>query len=269
MVSVRRGLHGRCRLYAAAERAYPHRHLLRKPLAPDAALDRPFRPCGLRPALLHHHELAPGALHAERLAHRPGLDQRRRAADLARPRHPCRRLHPAGGAGSGRDRQEDRRHPRRDGRPASLCFRPSGGRDGRRATGRHRCADQRGEALMLEFIAVNMAPIMFASLVVFLLLGYSVAFSLAANGLLFFAIGVWLAPWSQNTITLDWALLGTMPQRLWGTMSNETMLAIPFFTFMGIILERSGMAEDLLDTVGQLFGPVRGGLAYAVIIVGA
>ena len=122
---------------------------------------------------------------------------------------------------------------------------------------------------MLEFIAVNMAPIMFASLVVFLLLGYSVAFSLAANGLLFFAIGVWLAPWSQHTITLDWALIGTMPQRLWGTMSNETMLAIPFFTFMGIILERSGMAEDLLDTVGQLFGPVRGGLAYAVIIVGA
>ena len=122
---------------------------------------------------------------------------------------------------------------------------------------------------MLEFIAVNMAPIMFASLVVFLLLGYSVAFSLAANGLLFFAIGVWLAPYSQHTITLDWALLGTMPQRLWGTMSNETMLAIPFFTFMGIILERSGMAEDLLDTVGQLFGPVRGGLAYAVIIVGA
>ena len=122
---------------------------------------------------------------------------------------------------------------------------------------------------MLEFIAVNMAPIMFASLVVFLLLGYSVAFSLAANGLLFFAIGVWLAPYSQHTISLDWSLLGTMPQRLWGTMSNETMLAIPFFTFMGIILERSGMAEDLLDTVGQLFGPVRGGLAYAVIIVGA
>ncbi len=122
---------------------------------------------------------------------------------------------------------------------------------------------------MLEFIAVNMAPIMFASLVIFLLLGYSVAFSLAANGLLFFAIGVWLAPYSQHTITLDWALIGTMPQRLWGTMSNETLLAIPFFTFMGIILERSGMAEDLLDTVGQLFGPVRGGLAYAVIIVGA
>ena len=86
---------------------------------------------------------------------------------------------------------------------------------------------------------------------------------------MFFAIGVWLAPWSAGNITLEWALIGTMPQRVWGTMSNDTLLAIPFFTFMGIVLERSGMAEDLLDTVGQLFGPVRGGLAYAVIIVGA
>jgi TRAP-type mannitol/chloroaromatic compound transport system permease large subunit len=122
---------------------------------------------------------------------------------------------------------------------------------------------------MLELIAQNMAPIMFASLIIFLLLGYPVAFSLAANGMFFFAIGVWLAPWSQGTITLDWSLIGIMPQRLWGTMSNDTLLAIPFFTFMGIVLERSGMAEDLLDTVGQLFGPIRGGLAYAVIIVGA
>jgi TRAP-type mannitol/chloroaromatic compound transport system permease large subunit len=122
---------------------------------------------------------------------------------------------------------------------------------------------------MLEFIAINMAPIMFASLLVFLLLGYPVAFSLAANGLVFFAIGVWLAPYSEGNITLDWPLLFTMPARLWGIMSNETLLAIPFFTFMGIVLERSGMAEDLLDTVGQLFGPIRGGLAYAVIIVGA
>jgi tripartite ATP-independent transporter DctM subunit len=60
-----------------------------------------------------------------------------------------------------------------------------------------------------------------------------------------------------------------MPQRLWGVMSNETLLAIPFFTFMGLILERSGMAEDLLDTVGQLFGPIRGGVAFAVVLVGA
>ncbi len=122
---------------------------------------------------------------------------------------------------------------------------------------------------MIELIASNIAPIMFGSLVVFLLLGYPVAFSLAANGLMFFVIGVWLAPYSGGTITLDWPLLGIMPQRFFGVMSNETLLAIPFFTFMGIVLERSGMAEDLLDTVGQLFGPIRGGLAYAVIFVGA
>ncbi|MDP4892072.1 TRAP transporter large permease subunit [Cypionkella sp.] len=122
---------------------------------------------------------------------------------------------------------------------------------------------------MLELIAQDMAPIMFASLMIFLLLGYPVAFSLAANGLVFFAIGVWLAPMSEGTITLDWPLLFTMPQRLWGVISSDTLLAIPFFTFMGIILEKSGLAEDLLDTVGQLFGPIRGGLAYAVILVGA
>ena len=122
---------------------------------------------------------------------------------------------------------------------------------------------------MMEFIATNLAPIMFVSLVVFLLMGYSVAFSLAANGLMFFVIGVYLSPYSGGTITLDWPLLNTMPNRLWGVLSNETLLAIPFFTFMGIVLERSGMAEDLLDTIGQLFGPIRGGLAYAVIIVGA
>jgi TRAP-type mannitol/chloroaromatic compound transport system permease large subunit len=122
---------------------------------------------------------------------------------------------------------------------------------------------------MIEFIAQNMAPIMFLSLIVFMLLGYPVAFSLAANGLLFFFIGVELAPYSNNEITLSWPLLYALPERFWGVMSNDTLLAIPFFTFMGIVLERSGMAEDLLDTIGQLFGPIRGGLAYAVILVGA
>ncbi|MBP2238372.1 TRAP-type mannitol/chloroaromatic compound transport system permease large subunit [Sinorhizobium kostiense] len=121
---------------------------------------------------------------------------------------------------------------------------------------------------MIEFIADNLAPIMFASLVIFLLLGYPVAFSLAANGLLFFIIGVELAPLSDS-INLSWPLLNALPERFWGVMSNDTLLAIPFFTFMGIVLERSGMAEDLLDTIGQLFGPIRGGLAYAVIFVGA
>ena len=122
---------------------------------------------------------------------------------------------------------------------------------------------------MIEFIAQNMAPIMFFSLIIFMLLGYPVAFSLAANGLLFFFIGVELAPYSNNSINLSWPLLYALPERFWGVMSNDTLLAIPFFTFMGIVLERSGMAEDLLDTIGQLFGPIRGGLAYAVIFVGA
>ncbi|CAM5520508.1 TRAP-type mannitol/chloroaromatic compound transport system permease large subunit [Aquamicrobium terrae] len=123
---------------------------------------------------------------------------------------------------------------------------------------------------MIEFIAQNMAPIMFVSLIVFLLIGYPVAFSLAANGLLFFFIGVELAPLSNGTINLSWPLLYALPERFYGgVMANETLLAIPFFTFMGIVLERSGMAEDLLDTIGQLFGPIRGGLAYAVILVGA
>ncbi len=122
---------------------------------------------------------------------------------------------------------------------------------------------------MMEFIAMNMAPIMFASLVLFLLFGYPVAFALAANGLLFFVIGVELAPLSGGSINLSWPLLNAMPERLWGVLSNDVLLAIPFFTFMGIVLEKSGMAEDLLDTIGQLFGPIRGGLAYAVVIVGA
>ena len=64
-------------------------------------------------------------------------------------------------------------------------------------------------------------------------------------------------------------LFQALPERIFGIMANDTLLAIPFFTFMGLILERSGMAEDLLDTIGQLFGPVRGGLAYAVVFVGA
>jgi TRAP-type mannitol/chloroaromatic compound transport system permease large subunit len=122
---------------------------------------------------------------------------------------------------------------------------------------------------MTAFIAQNMAPIMFFFLVIFLLLGYPVAFSLAALGLAFFVIGVELAPLSSGNINLSWSLLQAMPERIYGVMNNDTLLAIPFFTFMGLILERSGMAEDLLDTIGQLFGPVRGGVAYAVVFVGA
>jgi TRAP-type mannitol/chloroaromatic compound transport system permease large subunit len=115
---------------------------------------------------------------------------------------------------------------------------------------------------MIEFLQHNMAPIMFGGLIVFLLLGYSVAFSLAACGLFFGWLGVELG-------LLPHSLLQALPLRIFGIMQNDTLLAIPFFTFMGLILERSGMAEDLLDTIGQLFGPIRGGLAYAVVFVGA
>lgn len=115
---------------------------------------------------------------------------------------------------------------------------------------------------MNEFLIANMAPIMFASLIVFLMFGYAVAFSLAACGLFFGFVGVELG-------LIQPAFLQSLPLRMFGIMQNDTLLAIPFFTFMGLILERSGMAEDLLDTIGQLFGPIRGGLAYAVILVGA
>lgn len=121
---------------------------------------------------------------------------------------------------------------------------------------------------MIELIAHNLAPIMFITVMGLLLLGYPVALTLAGGGLAFFAIGVGLSDYS-NDINLFWPLLRAMPERVFGIMSNDTLLAIPFFTFMGLILERSGMAEDLLDTVGQLFGPLRGGVAFAVILVGA
>ena len=121
---------------------------------------------------------------------------------------------------------------------------------------------------MIDFIAHNLAPIMFTTVMLMLLLGYPVAFTLAAGGLIYFAFGVELSAISPE-IRLFWPLLQSHPDRIYGIMYNDTLLAIPFFTFMGLILERSRMAEDLLDTVGQLFGPIRGGLAYAVILVGA
>lgn len=118
------------------------------------------------------------------------------------------------------------------------------------------------QSILADWIKAEMAPIMFASLVFFLLLGYPVAFSLAALGLLYAIAGIELGLFTPS-------LLQALPNRVFGVMENDTLLAIPFFTFMGLILERSGMAEDLLDTIGQLFGPLPGGLAYAVIFVGA
>ncbi|MBL8317678.1 MAG: TRAP transporter large permease subunit, partial [Burkholderiaceae bacterium] len=115
---------------------------------------------------------------------------------------------------------------------------------------------------MSAFIAQNFVPLLFAGLLFFLLTGIPVAFGLAATGLLFGFIGMEVGLFSTS-------LFQALPLRVFNIMSNDTLLAIPFFTFMGIILERSGMAEDLLETVGQVFGPVRGGVAVAVILVGA
>ncbi len=114
----------------------------------------------------------------------------------------------------------------------------------------------------MEFLTLNFAPIMFVGLIFFLLFGFPVAFSLGACGLFFGFIGIELG-------VLPEALLQALPLRIFGIMQNETLLAVPFFTLMGLILERSGMAEDLLDTIGQVFGPLRGGLALAVVFVGA
>ncbi len=115
---------------------------------------------------------------------------------------------------------------------------------------------------MVELLSATMAPLMFCSLVLFMLVGYPVAFALGACGLFYALVGIELG-------LMPASLMQALPLRIFGIMQNDTLLAIPFFTFMGLILERSGMAEDLLDTIGQLFGPIRGGLAYAVIFVGA
>jgi tripartite ATP-independent transporter DctM subunit len=114
----------------------------------------------------------------------------------------------------------------------------------------------------MNWIAENLAPLMFAGMVLFMLIGYPAAFSLAATGLFFGFLGI-----EFGLIRPDF--LGNLTYQLFGIVSNDLLLAIPFFTFMGAILERCGLAEDLLDSFGQLFGPVRGGLSYAVIFVGA
>jgi tripartite ATP-independent transporter DctM subunit len=115
---------------------------------------------------------------------------------------------------------------------------------------------------MIHFVRDNMAPLMFGGMILFMLIGYPAAFSLAAVGLFFGFIGIEL-----DLIRPDF--LGNLTYQLFGIVSNDLLLAIPFFTFMGAILERCGLAEDLLDSIGQLFGPVRGGMSYAVIFVGA
>ena len=121
---------------------------------------------------------------------------------------------------------------------------------------------------MAELIAQNLAPIMFAALVVFLLSAIRSPSRSRRTGCCSSSSPSSLRP-TRPSHPLSWPLLQALPERIFGVMANEVLLAVPFFTFMGLVLERSGMAEDLLDTIGQLFGTVRGGLAYAVIFVGA
>jgi tripartite ATP-independent transporter DctM subunit len=107
-----------------------------------------------------------------------------------------------------------------------------------------------------------MPPMMFGGLVLAMLIGFPVAFTLAAVGLSFGFLAIHLGFFDLN-------FLQAIPGRVFGSvLSNELLLAIPFFTFMGAVLERCGLAEDMLDSMGQLFGPIRGGLGYSVIIVG-
>ncbi|MCT4654480.1 MAG: TRAP transporter large permease subunit, partial [Cohaesibacter sp.] len=103
---------------------------------------------------------------------------------------------------------------------------------------------------------------MFAVACVVLMLGFPVAFTLAGVALAFAMIGYFLG-------VFDVSFLSALPQRIFGTMTNEVLIAVPLFVFMGVMLERSKVAEELLDTMGRLMGSVHGGLGIAVSIVGA
>ncbi len=105
-------------------------------------------------------------------------------------------------------------------------------------------------------------PAMFAVALAFIFSGYPVAFALAGTALLFAAIG-------SATGHFDWVLLRAMPERTFGTMSNYTLLAVPFFIYMGATLQKSRLAEQLLESIGIVFGRVRGGLGLGVVFVGA
>jgi tripartite ATP-independent transporter DctM subunit len=107
-----------------------------------------------------------------------------------------------------------------------------------------------------------LGPLMFVAAFLLIFSGYPVAFSLGGTALIFAAIGV-------SMDIFQWTLLYAFPERLFGIMSNYVLLAVPFFIFMGTMLEKSKLAEDLLTTIGALFGGLRGGLALAVVFVGA
>lgn len=106
-----------------------------------------------------------------------------------------------------------------------------------------------------------MGGVMLLVLLFLIFSGYPVAFALGGTALLFIPLGIGMGFFDLN-------LMQALPQRVFGVMENYTLLAVPFFIFMGTMLEKSGLAEDLLKTMGQLFGPLRGGLALSVVVVG-
>ncbi|AOU98567.1 C4-dicarboxylate ABC transporter [Acidihalobacter yilgarnensis] len=106
-----------------------------------------------------------------------------------------------------------------------------------------------------------MGGVMLLTLLFMIFSGYPVAFALGGTAMLFVPLGIGLGFFDLN-------LMQALPQRVFGVMDNYTLLAVPFFIFMGTMLEKSGLAEDLLKTMGQLFGPLRGGLALSVVFVG-
>ena len=114
-----------------------------------------------------------------------------------------------------------------------------------------------------------LAPLMFLVCFGLIFSGYPVAFALGGSALLFFLLGVGLTGGGVEGVFILESDLLMFPSRIFGVMSNQVLLAVPFFIFMGVMLEKSRLAEDLLTTIGQLFGRVRGGLALAVVFVGA
>src|SRR5690606_6894610 len=230
---------GRC-LYVEARRARPRRHLLPRDV-PEATR--------ARRRALHHAVPATGVpVHSffELGVRRRVVADPRRLARGGRSAVSVRAApeeHDSGDVRAARDRGRGRADAAR-ARPARQSRAPSGPR---RADG----------DLTVEWVAL----VMFAAVVAVLMAGYPVAFSLGGVALIFAWIGVAVGGF-------DSVFLATMPNRIFGIMSNETLLAVPLFVFMGVTLERARLAESLLDNLGALFGRMRGGLGISVTLVG-
>src|SRR5580692_480922 len=238
MVHVRHSRNVRRGLHVQAQRACSGRNLLSVSLRARPALARFHRHAVLPDPVLSAACLSVLAVFPSGLRRRRNVGQRRRPGPLADQIRDTRRLRDACVA-------------RRVGSHQAHCRAARPGDDRREI----READA---MITLDM----MPPLMFGGLVVAMLIGFPVAFTLAAVGLSFGFLAIHLGFFDMN-------FLQAIPGRVFGSvLSNELLLAIPFFTFMGAILERCGLAEDMLDSMGQLFGPIRGGLGYSVIIVG-